>query len=189
MLDTSRSDWWLLVVDVIETDVANLVLRRLSTEQVATLVHLAHENFKHLTAFGDYREMFPLRRDSIADEVGRDDGVERFGLWLGRSLIGRFDLVPRDPGNLILGYWLDRAHTRHGYATAACTALIGYARTTLGATDVWAGVTKGNTPSERLLDRVGLRPVADMGTYTRFHIALCERLAQDVAPTSDGSPD
>jgi len=87
-------------------------------------------------------------------------------------LIDRVDLVRRDDGNVVLGYWLDGNHTGHGYATAACEALIEYGRRELDVTAVWAGVTKGNAPSERLLERVGFQRVADMGRYTRFHLSL-----------------
>jgi ribosomal-protein-serine acetyltransferase len=107
---------------------------------------------------------------SVVEELAEehDDGVT-FGVWLGDSLIGRVNLVPREAGNFVLGFWLDHEHTGHGYATAACAALMDYGRSTLGATDVWAGVTNGNTASENVLKRLGFERVGDMGTYTRFH--------------------
>jgi RimJ/RimL family protein N-acetyltransferase len=58
--------------------------------------------------------------------------------------------------------------TGRGYATAACKALIAYGKAELGATTIYAGVTKGNVKSEALLVRLGFQAVADRGTYTRF---------------------
>jgi RimJ/RimL family protein N-acetyltransferase len=155
--------------DEIETTFDGVVLRPLSSSDAKVYADLANGNRDHLTRYGDFREMFPVTLAAARDELMRDDGVDRFGLWHGTSLIGRFDLTPREAGNFVLGYWLDGAHTGRGFATAACTALIAYARSTRGATDIWAGVTKGNVASRRLLMRVGLLPVEDMGSYTRFH--------------------
>jgi RimJ/RimL family protein N-acetyltransferase len=87
-------------------------------------------------------------------------------------LIGRVDLIPRDGGDAVLGCWLDERHTGRGYARQACGAVIDFGRHALDVSDVWAGVTRGNEPSERLLARLGFAPVADMGPYTRFHRSL-----------------
>ena len=59
-----------------------------------------------------------------------------------------------------------------GYATAARKALIDYGKAELDATDVLAGVTKGNAKSEALLGRLGFRAVEDRGTYTLFALPL-----------------
>jgi RimJ/RimL family protein N-acetyltransferase len=101
-----------------------------------------------------------------------DDRPTQFGIWLDGQLIGRADLNPRTPGNFVLGYWLGSQFTGKGYATAACQALIAYGKAELDATNIWAGVTKGNAKSEALLARLGFHAVADQGTYTRFKLPL-----------------
>ena len=72
----------------------------------------------------------------------------------------------------MLGYWLGGEYTGKGYATAACTALIAYGLEVLGARTMWAGVTKGNTKSEAVLQRLGFQEVSDQGSYTRFNRRL-----------------
>src|SRR3954466_12125341 len=114
--------------------------------------------------------------ESVALDLQKPDDDLVFGVWLHDQLIGRVDRVrktarQKDGKNFVLGYWLDSGYTGHGYATFACQVLVEQARL-LGGTDAWAGVTKGNLPSERLLTRLGFERVADMGTYTRFHRSL-----------------
>jgi ribosomal-protein-serine acetyltransferase len=157
----------------IGTDLPELILRPLSREDAADYYELIDRNRDHLTAFGDYEEMRDATLTSVADDLahGVANGDLAFGVWLGGDLIGRVDLVPRDAENHVLGYWLDSHHTGRGYATAACASLVALARS-LGATDVWAGVTHGNVPSERVLKRLEFERVADIGRYTRFHRSL-----------------
>jgi RimJ/RimL family protein N-acetyltransferase len=87
----------------------------------------------------------------------------------GKSMI---DLIATDPPKYGLGYWLAKEATGRGYARAALRALIGHARTELSATDIYAGVTRGNAGSEGLLERVGFLPVLDFDSYRRFHLGL-----------------
>lgn len=54
----------------------------------------------------------------------------------------------------------------------ACQTLIGYGQAHLGATNIYAGVTKGNAKSGALLGRLGFRTVEDRGTYTLFTLPL-----------------
>jgi RimJ/RimL family protein N-acetyltransferase len=155
----------------LRTGVPGLVLRRLAGSDVDAYIALVRANEDHLTRHGDYRDLYPVEPSSVLQELRRPDHLA-FGVWLHASLIGRVDLVPREDGNVVLGYWLEGKQSGHGYATAACVALIEYGRSELGVTDVWAGVTKGNVASEGVLQRLGFERVADMGNYTRFHLAL-----------------
>lgn len=156
-------------ISVLSTSRDDLVLRALTPDQAADYYDLVDLNRDHLTAFGDYQEMRDATLESVTEELQRTDSA--FGVWLGARLIGRVDLVRRDEANYVLGYWLDSSHTGHGYATSACEALIEHART-LGATDIWAGVTKGNTRSENVLTQLGFGRVGDMGSYTRFRLRI-----------------
>ncbi|WP_417309520.1 GNAT family N-acetyltransferase [Devosia sp.] len=62
--------------------------------------------------------------------------------------------------------------TGQGHATAALEALLGFATTTLRATDIYAGVTHGNTRSAALLGRTGFTRTETFDTYSRYHRAL-----------------
>lgn len=140
--------------------------RRLTQTNTFALIE---KNRDHLTKYGDYEELYPAALHSVATELGRSNEKHRFGIWFGDVLIGRVDLFLATPGNIVLGYWLDEDHTGLGYATAAAAAAIDFGRMELGSTNIWAGVTKGNTRSDNVLKRLGFVPVSDMGRHTRFH--------------------
>ncbi len=127
----------------------------------------------HVSQHGDYSDLKAATRASVHTDIGHSEpGHLRVLGWVQGEAVGRFDFIARDRGQFVLGYWLAPRHAGHGYATVACRALIEYGHRALGATDVWAGVTKGNASSEAVLGRLGLKPIKDMGTYVRYHRSL-----------------
>jgi ribosomal-protein-serine acetyltransferase len=153
----------------LETDIEGLSLRRLTAADADRYIDLLDRNQDHLTAFGDFTEVLTLTKEDVRLELATDEAA-RFGILLRGALIGRVDLQLKGSGDAVLSYWLDKAHVGHGYATASCRAVIGAGRMSGEIRDVWAGVSHGNARSEALLRRLGFEPVADMGTYTRFHL-------------------
>ncbi|HEX5501962.1 MAG TPA: GNAT family N-acetyltransferase [Thermomicrobiales bacterium] len=145
----------------------------LSPDDAGAYYALVDRNRGHLTQHGDYAELGRATPASVIEDL-RDPqgGNARFGIWLGDTLIGRADLSPRMPGHFVIGYWLGSEYTGRSYATRACAALIRHGRDTLGATAIFAGVTKGNAASEALLSHLGFCAIDDRGTYTLFKLPL-----------------
>ncbi|MEU9581125.1 GNAT family N-acetyltransferase [Streptomyces chilikensis] len=161
------------VLPELGTDIARLTLRALTAEQTDEYYALIDRNREHLTRYGDYRAPAASDHRAARAELLDDPYPSlRCGVHLHGALIGRVDLVAVDPPKYGFGYWLDHAATGHGYATAACRALIEYGATVLGATDVFAGVTHGNDRSSAVLTRLGFRAAEIFDTYTRYHRAL-----------------
>lgn len=81
----------------------------------------------------------------------REDGV----------LVGDVGLSRADgePGVIKLGYTIDPAHQRRGYATEAIGALVAYAFDALGADVVRAYADAENAASIRVAEKVGMRLV------------------------------
>lgn len=157
---------------VLSTDLPDLRLRELRAADAAGYHALVQKNAGHLTRLGDYRDEVATGVDDLTAQFSVPAEVPvRFGVELDGRLVGRVDLVPVDPPRYGLGYWLAEEVTGRGLATAAVAALLEHARK-LGATDVFAGVTHGNTPSEALLRRLGFAVVADFENYSRFHLTL-----------------
>lgn len=161
----------------LHTAVPGLGLRRLEPGDSPRLHALVFRNIAHLTRHGDYAGLIAQSVDALAAELVQADGTLRFGIFLEETLVGRIDLVGVEPPRYSVGYWLCASVTGRGLASAALATVIAYARSVLEATDLYAGVTHGNGPSERLLLRAGFVPVARFETYRRFHLALgCDRL-------------
>jgi len=157
----------------IVTDMPNLRLMALCPEDADAYYDLVDRNRRHLTQHGDWTDLGEATPESVHADLVHFEGLNTFfGIWLDEQLIGRVDLNPRTDGNFVLAYWLGGEFTGEGYATAACQALIAYGKAELGATNIWVGVTKGNTKSEALLARLGFQAVADRATYTRFRLSL-----------------
>jgi ribosomal-protein-serine acetyltransferase len=156
----------------ITTDLAKLRLVPLCVNDVEVYYALVDRNRGHLTQHGDYRSMLTATLDSIREEFGAETTALVLGLWLDGELIGRVDLISKGEGVFVIGYWLDHGAVGHGYMTSACRALIAHAREDLGATAIYAGVTKGNQASEAVLERLGFARIKDMGTYNRFRLDL-----------------
>jgi RimJ/RimL family protein N-acetyltransferase len=128
------------------------------------------DNRAHFTQHGDYQEETAKTLDTVRADLANPDNL-RLGIHHGDKLVGRIDLIPADPPRYSIGYCLAAASTGHGYATAAGKAVLDLA-VRLGATDVYAGVTHGNTKSAAVLERIGFTAVVEFDTYTRYHRAL-----------------
>jgi RimJ/RimL family protein N-acetyltransferase len=76
-------------------------------------------------------------------------------------LVGDVGLSPADgePGVIKVGYTMDPAFQRRGYATEAVGALVAYALDTLGADVVRAYADADNAASIRVAEKVGMRLV------------------------------
>lgn len=152
------------------TEIAGVELRALIPADADTVVDLMRENAAHLTTNGDFAEQVDMSAaDRASQYAAQRDRPLAFGIVEHGALVGAVELVPVDPPRYGTGYWLARPATGRGLATVALRALVQHAFTTLGATDVYAGVTHGNDASVAVLRRTGFNHVADMGTYDRFH--------------------
>ena len=147
------------------------MLRPLSSDDAADYSALLRRNTGHLGP--GYAEEIGASDTQHASSFARNpDPPVKFAIIADGRLIGRIDLVPVNPPRFGLGYWVSQDHAGQGIATAAIAAIIDYARQSLAATDVYAGVSHGNTASQRALERNGFAVVQVFGTYSRFHRAL-----------------
>ena len=88
-----------------------------------------------------------------------------YGLWVverNGELIGRIGLLnPEGWPGLEVGWLLGRAAWGHGYATEAARAAVEYAWRELGARQLISLIAPGNVLSQRVAERLGMRPTED----------------------------
>jgi len=91
---------------------------------------------------------------------GEDGGWVQFSVEErdGGQLVGDVGISPADgePGVMKIGYTIDPAYQRRGYATEAVGALVDYVFATLGADVVRAYADADNVASHRVAEKVGL---------------------------------
>lgn len=77
----------------------------------------------------------------------------------------------KEAGNFVVSYWVAERMNGRGVATAVLGALLEEARN-LNARAIYAGVSKGNAASVRVLEKYGFRRVRSFADYDRFLLAV-----------------
>jgi ribosomal-protein-alanine N-acetyltransferase len=85
----------------------------------------------------------------------------RFAILLDGHMIGLADLDEIENGEGDLGYWLDEAYWRHGFALEAARALLRFGRESVGLTALNSGHAADNPASGRILAKLGFRHIGD----------------------------
>ena len=111
---------------------APVTLRRFRADDLDALFQAVTESLDHLRPWmpwaADYSRA--SAEEYLAGSVkGWDEGTEyNYAIMTGGTLVGGIGLMTRfGPGGLEIGYWVHRAYTGRGLATAATAALIGQA--------------------------------------------------------------
>jgi len=108
---------------------APVTLRRFRAEDVDALFGAVTESLEHLRPWmpwaADYSRA--SAEEYLAGSIkGWDEGTEyNYAILTGDALVGSIGLMTRcGPGGLEIGYWVHRAYTGRGLATAATAALV-----------------------------------------------------------------
>ncbi len=109
-----------------------VTLRRYRPDDLDALFGAVTESLDHLRPWMPWAAAYT--RDSAAEYLEQSirswaDGIEyNYAIMAGGALAGSAGLMTRSgPGSLEIGYWVHRAYTRRGLATAGAAALTGQA--------------------------------------------------------------
>lgn len=106
----------------------------------------------------------PRCTDTIADAAGLGWWVGFVGeRWVGWWDLGRSDSSPHHgvrPGVAEIGWRVLRSQWGRGLAPEGALALLQHAFNTVGLERVWAETMAVNTPSRRVMEKIGMRHVA-----------------------------
>jgi RimJ/RimL family protein N-acetyltransferase len=130
----------------------------------------------------------PKTRDEAAHWIMWNRGLYRthgHGLWLlttpDGSFVGDCGLTPQPVDGvteLEVGYHVVPALQGHGYATEAAAASRDFARDVLGATRLIAIIHPDNRPSQRVAEKIGLRPEKRAVVHGRDAVIYAAALGQ-----------
>jgi len=154
---------------IIETE--RLLIRNFRPEDAEALRAVIVE--KEASEYAVYDHEWPTSLGAIRGIVewfAQEDEFLAVCLKESGDLIGFLALSPSDDERAHeynLGYCLHPAHHGRGYATEACRALLAHAFKRLRARRVVSGTAAANTPSVRLLERLGFRVVGESETSFR----------------------
>jgi Acetyltransferases, including N-acetylases of ribosomal proteins len=107
-----------------------------------------------------YEPYSPLTRQEcreFAAYAGKTGNFWAILLAESEQLIGQVFLMEKECLNWETGYVFNRAYHGHGYATEAVKKLLGFVFSRENAHRVYANCNPDNTPSWRLLERLGFR--------------------------------
>jgi RimJ/RimL family protein N-acetyltransferase len=160
---------------ILQTGISGVELRDLKRQDAMAFFNLVNRNHIYLTHYGDYNDLVKMTLAEIERTFSIQLGAYlRMGLWRGMELMGQVDLNPVEPGVFVLGYWLGEEFTGHGYMTAACRAIMDYARQTRAVKEFWAGVRHGNLKSAAVVERLGFSVLEELPDRKRYRF-ICSR--------------
>jgi len=146
-----------------ELRTARLVLRSLEREDIPTIVRLAGAseiaattlNIPHPYAEDDAQ--FFLAKAGEDFRAGRSASFA-VSLWPGRELCGAVGLsIAEAHRRAELGYWVGVPFWSKGFATEAAGAAVAFGFETLRLRRIYAHHFAGNTASQRVLEKIGMR--------------------------------
>lgn len=172
----------------LSTSLPGVLLRSLTAQDGPAYAALMASNASHLSRHGDYAEEIRRSAAEHSAAFAAADPRHNFGIYEDHRLVGSVTLVPVQPPRFGLGYLLAESACGHGIATIAVQTAARHARRDLAATELFAGVTHGNTKSVAVLERVGFDRVARFATYDRWHLDLSRSAAADPDVTGAGPP-
>ena len=165
----------------------NLVLRPPHANDFAAWAALRRESRDFLTPWEPVwseddltRNAFRLRVKRAARELASDEAYCLFVLdartetLLGGLTLG---LVRRGVAQACtLGYWMGERHAGKGHMTEAVRGALAFAFSELALHRVEAACLPHNTPSRRLLERVGFQPEGEARGYLRINGVWADHL-------------
>ncbi|WP_322904083.1 GNAT family protein [Paenibacillus campi] len=151
-----------------QTEHSGIELRPLHVEHAEALLQLRLDNREYMQVYEPVRPQYYWTLDTQRELLEQGEQSLRagsgyvFGMFRfdNGQLVGRIELsgVARGPfQNAGVGYFVDRQHHGHGYATTALRWVTEYAFRKAGLHRIQAGVLPWNEPSKRVLEKVGFR--------------------------------
>ena len=146
-----------------ELRTSRLLLRSFEREDIPTIVRLAGENEIAATTLNIPHPYAENDAQIFLAKANEDFRARRsvsfaISIWPGRELCGAVGLnIAETHRHAELGYWIGVPFWGRGFATEAAGAAVAFAFDTLRFRKIYAHHFAGNTASQRVLEKIGMR--------------------------------
>ena len=140
-----------------QTNINGLTLRPATAADAAAICSVVAASHEHLTQHDDYHDLVAASEADIAAEITVD--TQQPFVMCQSTVFG-------------LGYWIGAAFASRGFTRAAVETVIQHAIANPGATEIWAGIKNANTPSIRLMTRLGFKLAREPNTHLSYCLTV-----------------
>ena len=140
-----------------QTNINGLTLRPATAADAAAICSVVAASHEHLTQHYDYHDLVAVSEADIAAEITVD--TQQPFVMCQSTVFG-------------LGYWIGAAFASRGFTRAAVETVIQHAIANPGATEIWAGIKHANTPSIRLMTRLGFKLAREQNTHLSYCLTV-----------------
>ncbi len=174
-----------------------LDLRPLTADAVQALIDGDLDRLQSLAGavFPLPLEAPPEMADALPYFVERLRAEPEIAPWWARLLVRRetreavgsagFGGGPDEAGTVVIGYSVYPVFQGHGYATEAAGALAAWALSQAGVTNIRATIPLGHTPSLRVAEKLGMRPVGTTRDDEVGEVLVFELRRADAIPPAE----
>ena len=152
-----------------KTAIEGLSLRTAKTADAAEIHRVIAASRDHLTQHDDYHDLVAASEEDIAAGISADS-QQPFVMCFDSKIVGTVSLIQYQPTVFGLGYWIGAAFADRGFTRAAVDAVVQHAIGNRGATEIWAGIKHANTPSIRLVTRLGFQLAREQDTHLSYRL-------------------
>jgi ribosomal-protein-alanine N-acetyltransferase len=158
-----------------EIQTVRLLLRPFRTSDVADA--LAYRDDPEFARFLPHIPQPFTERDAeafVATNMSEPwDTLPTFAVVLDHHVIGTVNLeIEPATRRAMIGYAISRAHWGRGIATEAARAVMDWACAEHDLVEIWASTQVANVRSRRVLEKLGMKLVADDASDVRYSLAI-----------------
>lgn len=93
-------------------------------------------------------------------ERAEKPNIYRFGVWNDNTLVGGTNLIVDISKGAEIGFWTNKTHSGHGYATSGQRLLLDFAFNDLKLDEVYCEIVEENQGSVALVEKLGFKTSA-----------------------------
>jgi ribosomal-protein-serine acetyltransferase len=154
----------------------HLHLKKLTLQDARQYFALVDHNREHLSQYHEPTSAKYKTLDNVIESIKHpiNPDKNRFGIWETNQFVGSINATCTTPSCFVIGYWLGEEYTGKGYATRSVKRILDYLIIDLKALEVHAFIHADNTPSRKVVERVGM--MGQMTSDGKWHYTISSKM-------------